>query len=380
MKNEKVITEHYMEQFRCIGGKCEDTCCAGWYIAVDEATYNKYKKVKDPIMKKRLSKELVLKKERGIEHVAKIKLKNNRCAFLSKEGWCDLYTNLGEGYLSETCTLYPRTINQIGEHLEYSLALSCPEAARLILLGKEPIRWKKDVVAQSDKIVISGKLQVDSKKPKSYRDYFKELREILLNIMQNRSFSIEERIAFIEQFLKDVHERSGPAHVKSLPKLIAMYNAAGYKKMRPTPPNMKEESKAALLLLGELRELRKIKKWPSARYEECYEKLVLSVIDAKSYETGYNKYYISFLKENDHMLENYFVNYIFERLVPLDGVTPLESAKKLKAYYSLLKLHLIGIGMHEEGITKEAVVKLIQSFTKVFDHNELYMNRVLKLK
>ena len=48
MKNIEVIRRapSYLKNFKCIGGACEDTCCAGWSIEVDEGTYKKYKKVK----------------------------------------------------------------------------------------------------------------------------------------------------------------------------------------------------------------------------------------------------------------------------------------------------------------------------------------------
>ena len=107
---QKMTVPSYIKDFKCIAGACEETCCAGWYIAIDETTYKKYKKVKHPEMKKRFEKELVVKKGSSPECMAKIKLKNNRCAFLAKDNLCDIYKNLGEQYLSETCTMYPRII------------------------------------------------------------------------------------------------------------------------------------------------------------------------------------------------------------------------------------------------------------------------------
>ena len=32
----------YAERFRCIGSACEDTCCQGWSVPVDQAAYEKY--------------------------------------------------------------------------------------------------------------------------------------------------------------------------------------------------------------------------------------------------------------------------------------------------------------------------------------------------
>ena len=30
------IIPHYFERFRCVAAECEDTCCAGWAINIDE--------------------------------------------------------------------------------------------------------------------------------------------------------------------------------------------------------------------------------------------------------------------------------------------------------------------------------------------------------
>ena len=38
----KVRQPKSFDQFRCIGADCEDTCCVGWGIVVDQETYEKY--------------------------------------------------------------------------------------------------------------------------------------------------------------------------------------------------------------------------------------------------------------------------------------------------------------------------------------------------
>lgn len=38
----------YMAKFRCIGNECEDSCCVGWRVTIDEETYKKYRRVKEP--------------------------------------------------------------------------------------------------------------------------------------------------------------------------------------------------------------------------------------------------------------------------------------------------------------------------------------------
>ena len=38
----KVRQPRCFDRFRCTGADCEDTCCAGWGIFVDRATYERY--------------------------------------------------------------------------------------------------------------------------------------------------------------------------------------------------------------------------------------------------------------------------------------------------------------------------------------------------
>ena len=42
MSNSKLIRPTYAESFRCIGADCEDTCCQGWSVPIDQVTYEKY--------------------------------------------------------------------------------------------------------------------------------------------------------------------------------------------------------------------------------------------------------------------------------------------------------------------------------------------------
>ena len=43
-----ITRPNYMEKFRCIGGACEDSCCAGWRVVFDKRTTQTYLNAKDP--------------------------------------------------------------------------------------------------------------------------------------------------------------------------------------------------------------------------------------------------------------------------------------------------------------------------------------------
>ncbi|MGG2063833.1 hypothetical protein [Bacillus sp. S14(2024)] len=60
-KNRQLLVPQYMQQFSCIGSECEDSCCIGWRVDVDEDTYKKYQKSRDlelkPLLKKNVTRQ-----------------------------------------------------------------------------------------------------------------------------------------------------------------------------------------------------------------------------------------------------------------------------------------------------------------------------------
>ena len=382
----KIIGPSQISDFKCIGAKCEDTCCAGWYIGIDEKTYKKYKKVKNPTMKKRLDKELVAK-DTSEEHAAKVKLKNNRCAFLSKEGWCDIYTCLGESYLSETCTLFPRTFNEVGEEIAYSIALSCPEAARMVLLNREGFKVE-NLQLELKNYKISASLKLSEKKPQKWQDYLKVLQGTLIGLLQNENRPVLQRLEDVEDFLLKLDAISRKQNLKEVEQLIKAYRSLESLPQAYTHPLKQKWENERFQLLLDFKTLREKKKWPSPFYETYYGEM-LKNLDLEEndnleklkvlYGEGEKAYLVPFLEAKGYILTNYFSNYIFERLVPLDGENVLESFIKFKLYKELVLAHLIGFGIGKD-LEENKVVSFIQAFSKVFDHNEIYMYKLLKLQ
>jgi hypothetical protein len=92
MKARKILVPSYMQQFRCIGSACEDSCCTGWRVDIDQEAYKKYTKIQDkelrPIIEKNIKRH---NSNRSDEHYAKIKiLPNQQCVFLSEEKMCKI--------------------------------------------------------------------------------------------------------------------------------------------------------------------------------------------------------------------------------------------------------------------------------------------------
>ena len=143
----KIVTPAYYKDFKCIAGACTDTCCAGWDVDVDEASYKHYKKVKGSFGK-RLKSVMVPLEDGGCTFT----LNNGRCPFLNDNNLCFLYIELGEDKLCETCAEFPRFINEYGSVREIGIAPSCKTAGELILGYKDELTFD---IKDSDEEVSS---------------------------------------------------------------------------------------------------------------------------------------------------------------------------------------------------------------------------------
>ena len=93
----------YYEKFSCIAGACEDTCCAGWEIDIDEDSYEYYQTLPGEVGE-RLRKGMYETEDGGHG----IRTNNcGRCIMLNDKNLCDLYIAAGEASLSEVCTDFP---------------------------------------------------------------------------------------------------------------------------------------------------------------------------------------------------------------------------------------------------------------------------------
>lgn len=189
-----VLPDYYPE-FHCRAGECEDTCCAGWQIVIDRQSLRRYRAYRGSF-RRRLFLSVQWKKKILRQDGRK------RCAFLNQENLCDLYTNLGADSLCRTCRLYPRHIEEYENVREISLSVSCPEAARLLLTRKEPVRFR----------------EFWRDKEEDYEEDYEEFdellysvltdcRKVMLEVLQNRALPLRQRCGLITGLAHDVQNR-----------------------------------------------------------------------------------------------------------------------------------------------------------------------------
>ena len=183
----KIRTPHYYKDFKCIAGDCTDTCCAGWDVDVDRDSYKYYKTVKGAFGK-RLQSVMAPYEDGGCTFT----LNNGRCPFLNDKNLCDLYTELGEDKLCETCAEFPRFINEYGNVREIGIAPSCKTAGELIFNYRDRITFDmeddgKPVTVYND---IDGFLYMQ----------LLRAREIAYDIVQDEDFTPDERCILLLEY------------------------------------------------------------------------------------------------------------------------------------------------------------------------------------
>lgn len=125
----------YYDEFRCLAGKCPDSCCQDWDVLVDEIAAARYRAMPGALGE-RLRQ--VMYEEDGQTYFAI--QSDGRCPMWRDDGLCRIQAEQGEQALCQVCANFPRLRHDFGDFVELGLELSCPEAARLIL-NAAPQPW-----------------------------------------------------------------------------------------------------------------------------------------------------------------------------------------------------------------------------------------------
>ena len=405
VKPAKLSQPQYFAGFRCLGSDCDDTCCDGWGLIVDKETYNKYENSGDPELQSAIGELITINaNESSADNYAAIKLSETHCPFLS-EGLCSIQRRLGEEYLAKTCATYPRVMNLVDGTLERSLDLSCPEAARLALLNPSPMHFEEaDNKEENSRIGNLAVLETfDSQYPgKPYR-YFQPLRGLVVSLLQNRKHPVWKRLVIVGYLCDKLNEMAAEGAQPEILQIIQGYldaNAGGL--FDDHLCRYLAQPATQLEIVLELIVCRIGSEFTARRFMECYRECMQGVgwtqestmEDLGSrYTAAYTQYYAPFLSEHEYLMEHYLINYVYRTLFPLG---PQQSSRKLgipqtdntictqyrlmAAYYAIIQTVLIGLaGFHKSALSPAHAIKLIQSFTKNFEHSLSYPSRVIQV-
>ena len=125
----------FLDTFVCTGASCEDTCCIGWGMQVDDGTWERYTTTAPDIAQD-------VTEEHGIR-VMKRDSSTGTCVRFDN-GLCGIQSQKGTDYLGDACHFFPRITRNLGQHTLMTAALSCPEITRIALKTDQNILFQDD--------------------------------------------------------------------------------------------------------------------------------------------------------------------------------------------------------------------------------------------
>ena len=202
------IPDYYFE-FKCTADQCEDTCCAGWQIGIDETSAQRYWKEKGPFRR-------TLRKNINFHGSVFRQQPDGSCAFLREDGLCEMVLQMGEEALCRTCHYYPRHIEEFENEREITLSVSCPEVAKILMSRRKPVHF----------------LHKEDEKEETYPDYdpiffdqLQEAREVMIQILQNRSLPASVRALLILGLAHDMQLRFDGGSFFTCQQLYSRYQS-----------------------------------------------------------------------------------------------------------------------------------------------------------
>jgi lysine-N-methylase len=106
---------------------------------------------------------------------------DQQCSFLMPDRMCDLHRRFGEDLLPNTCAVYPRRPNLVGDRAEIAGSVSCPEVARLALLAHDAMELDDADRGALKRGVFLGVARTND--PDAYTRSLNEVRIALLLIV-----------------------------------------------------------------------------------------------------------------------------------------------------------------------------------------------------
>lgn len=384
----------YYSQFKCIGSSCEDTCCKGWTIEVDKDTYLKYQHCDHPGLKTQLQEYVEINPDsNAVTNYSRIKLKNLTCPFLDSSNLCRIQQEIGEDYLSRVCYTYPRVKNKVDEFIERTIYVSCPEAARLILLSPTQTQWH---IINDDSSLDAVKDNAGSSIPSSQNCHNQEIRQFVMRLVQNRTYTIWERLTLLGLFCERLEKfyiegsHSLLAYLNNLDENIVSHQYDSVIKAVIHRPMYQLDF--ALKMIHK----RMVQGIFNQRFLDCISefKVGLGINEAATgdeiggiYKSVYDDYFLPFYNRYDYIFENYLVNYCIYTLFPFGRQKNIHYVPKsffeeyiiLASFYSLIRTMMAGMaGYYKGDLSTEHIIKLIQSFARVIEHDIMFSKAILK--
>lgn len=394
-----VLQPGYYAAFQCTAANCIETCCAGWgNVVVEKSTYECYEKCRDVALAEQFSRNIVKNTEvaeaKAGQPYAFIKLENGKCPFLTRERLCQIQKKLGEQALSITCDTYPRNFNKVNEILQRALDVSCPTAAKLVLLNKQGIQFEACQINATVRNALLPEIKEGNESDSKVHRYFNVVQQMVIKLLQNRNYSMDQRLMLVSMFCEKLESMTELPLSKQefTDGLLAfeteLKNKALDSVLEKCRPDIGTQVEAMMLLID-----YSLKGSTTDAFRSCVQKCkagldmqgVFSMQEVVAkYGEAYRQQYQPKIDKYMYILENYLVNNAFKDVYPvgpqINAFFDEYSIRRIHMIfvikYTILRTILIGMaGAYKQDFNEGHMIKAIQSFEKTIGHNLSFLKQ-----
>ena len=359
----KIVVPDYYKNFKCIASECEDTCCAGWEIVIDDKTYEYYNSVSGKFGH-RLKNEIITDDDGDNIFT----LKGNDCCFLNKDKMCDIYIELGKDKLCNTCKQYPRFTEEYGSTREKGISLSCPEAARIILNNSQKVKFD---IEENDEVVST------------YNDISYEMfvqlngsRKICLNILQNRSIDLNKRMGLILNFAQEIQEKVDENKISEIVHIRKKYSDEVFINKAINDFEKYKDNKK--LKYNNIFECFKVYQ-DIEHINDSWIKVLENVTkyfcktnnNVEYYvdkHKGFNEYYVDNFYEYEQLIVYFVFRYFMKAVYDYDVIAKIKLS--ILSYLIIKELNVVSWCENENIFNKDNQVDIMHMYSKDVEHSE----------
>lgn len=358
----KIRVPSYFKDFKCIASACEDTCCAGWDIVVDEEMRQCYQNIEGEFGKKLRSKMVV--DEEGDNIFVR---EGNNCPFLNKNNLCEIYKELGEQYLCYTCRQYPRYMEEFLDLREMGIALSCPEAARIIVENRKPTAFE-----------VSEETQIGNTDDGIDEKVLEELllcRNTIMAILEMPDKALEIRIGIVLKYVEEIQDKIDFDELDEIKSVREKYNTSSFietliKDLERYRGNEDVKYANVYEYFKTYRDLEHINANDPLGLNKALSKFWKNETDKVIYRDGH-KTFNAYYKDNMYKFKNILVYFIFRYFMKAIFDYDVSSKIKIAIMSTIMIKELAVIRWIEKGeLTKEDIVAISHMYAKDVEHLE----------
>ncbi|MBQ4373659.1 MAG: flagellin lysine-N-methylase [Lachnospiraceae bacterium] len=200
----------FYHEFHCLAGACPHSCCRGWQIPVDEATYQRYQSLKG-LRGYSLRRHI----KRGEPHVIRPVL--FRCPFENSDHLCQHQCNGQTDLMPLVCRVYPRHSVSYGSFTEVTFEASCPVIAAMLVKQRERLTF-----LSYDHPV--DPVWVMENEDEEFLDFLLRDREKILDFLWAKERPLHEQMQAIYAYTRQENDWISRNHMEHLSEVALSYD------------------------------------------------------------------------------------------------------------------------------------------------------------